>query len=417
MTTPNSPDRDQVPPTGVEIAALTRRPPDLSDRGRDADPGERAALLADTQVTLAGRAVHAWGDPADAYTDDEIAAIIQADVRGDDAQVQRLQAGRPRPASVLDALEDDLLDALEPEEAARAELVASVSWALWARDVAIERGDTDHAVRFARDSREAMAAAEAAGITREQLAAELDYPGGADELDGEHIGIGIGSGEPLTAAQLAGWDTAGDGVAHPGSGTAGERADDLWGPLRGGADAAHTHAAIRNRGTRDPDEFAGVDWPGEPGPRLAYPARFDDPCADTSPVPHTEAGDVDRPSGQEWSPPDGWSARATGPDGSTTFEASGYYSDAQIAAAAAAREACEVERAQALQDAPWTAQGVTVDTTQGAVTDDPATDNYADFSRGAAAEEDTSRREQLNRWHDDDHITGDGDVDGAGWAR
>ncbi|MCY7341681.1 MAG: hypothetical protein LH603_07500 [Pseudonocardia sp.] len=109
------------------------------------------------------------------------------------------------------------------EQAAHSAQVISVSWAIAARDIAIERGDTTHAIRFAHDAREAITAAEVAGITRAQLAAELDYPGGAAELDGEHIGIGIDSGEPMTAAQLAGLDAAfGGSREHP---------DDIWGSV------------------------------------------------------------------------------------------------------------------------------------------------------------------------------------------
>ena len=69
-----------------------------------------------------------------------------------------------------------------------------------------------------------------------------------------------------------------------------------------------------------------------------------------------------------------WWARAESPDPGippVTFDASGYYSDAQLAAIAAAREAGDHERAEALQNAPWTAQGATADTAHVAVTDDP----------------------------------------------
>jgi hypothetical protein len=95
-----------------------------------------------------------------------------------------------------------------PEQAARSERVTAASWAVAARDLAIERGETEHAIRFAQQAREAIAAVEGAGVTREQLAHELDYPGGAAELDGEHIEAGIDSGRPLTAAHLAVLDAA-----------------------------------------------------------------------------------------------------------------------------------------------------------------------------------------------------------------
>jgi hypothetical protein len=99
----------------------------------------------------------------------------------------------------------DLIDAADDvpptaEQAARSAMVTSASWAIAARDTAIEMGATEHAAWFAREAREALAVVDAAGITREQLAYELDYPGGAAELDGEHIdvgiGVGIGGGEP-----------------------------------------------------------------------------------------------------------------------------------------------------------------------------------------------------------------------------
>lgn len=104
--------------------------------------------------------------------------------------------------------------------------MGAASWALAARDAAIEKGAAEHATRFAQQAREAIEAAAAAGVTCEQLAYELDYPGGAAELDGTHVDIGIASGAPLTAAELAGWDTAWDEAmtaaspAHP---------DDIWG--------------------------------------------------------------------------------------------------------------------------------------------------------------------------------------------
>jgi hypothetical protein len=99
-------------------------------------------------------------------------------------------------------------DAPTPEQAARSERVTAASWAVAARDLAIERGETEHAIRFAQQAREAIAAVEGAGVTREQLAHELDYPGGAAELDGEHIEAGIESGRPHTAAHLAVLDGA-----------------------------------------------------------------------------------------------------------------------------------------------------------------------------------------------------------------
>lgn len=202
------------------------------------------------------------GDPADAYTEDELCDIIRADARGDDAEVDRIQDGRARPSSVLDVAEGELPTA---EQAARSELVTSASWAIWARDLAIERGESDHAARFARDAREAMDAAEGAGITREQLAAELDYPGGAVELDGEHIDIGIDSGEALTAAQLTGLDAA--------FGTRGDDRDDV----------VHVHTA-QERADVDSEPGIGWDDPYASGDVIELGPRGEAQIVETGPV-------------------------------------------------------------------------------------------------------------------------------------
>jgi hypothetical protein len=61
------------------------------------------------------------------------------------------------------------------------------SWALAARDAAIEAGDRAMAARFAAEARDAIAAAVDAGATPAELAWELDYPGGHEALDGPHI--------------------------------------------------------------------------------------------------------------------------------------------------------------------------------------------------------------------------------------
>jgi hypothetical protein len=63
----------------------------------------------------------------------------------------------------------------------------NASWALAARDAAIETGDAAMAARFAAEAREAIAAAVDAGATPAELAWELDYPGGHAALDGAHI--------------------------------------------------------------------------------------------------------------------------------------------------------------------------------------------------------------------------------------
>lgn len=81
-------------------------------------------------------------------------------------------------------------------------LLSAVSWAVAARDAAIEQGAADDALRFTREANQALALAAAAGLTREQIAAELDYPGGSAELDGPHIAVSIDCGYPVTAADL-----------------------------------------------------------------------------------------------------------------------------------------------------------------------------------------------------------------------
>jgi hypothetical protein len=68
----------------------------------------------------------------------------------------------------------------EPE-AERASLLVA------ARDAAIEQHLWASAARYAGEARDAIASALAAGASMDELAAELDYPGGAAELDGDHI--------------------------------------------------------------------------------------------------------------------------------------------------------------------------------------------------------------------------------------
>ena len=79
--------------------------------------------------------------------------------------------------------------------------LVDVSWALAARDCAIERGDAPAAARFAQQARDAIDAVLATGTTRSELAYELDYPGGTAELDGPHIDEQIAQlpGGPSTA--------------------------------------------------------------------------------------------------------------------------------------------------------------------------------------------------------------------------
>ena len=158
----------------------------------------------------------------------------------------------PWPISDLDsAVEEE--DLHTPEQATRSELVAAASWAIAARDCATETGDTENAARFAEQARQALAAADAAGIGREQLAAELDYPGGAAELDGEHVDLGVASGAPLTVVELAGWDAAWDEAiaAAPPQ-----------------LDHTRGHSGGHSDDDGDANGDAGVRGPADPGPAV-----------------------------------------------------------------------------------------------------------------------------------------------------
>lgn len=134
MNRPTDPSRPAAPAVR-EIAALTARLREITSRGREVDPAERAQFLAAKDALIAritateaerGRAalreryamqdalaehdvadaapvdeagaqgvvVHRF-DPAEAYTDAEIGEIADAHARGDDAEVARLEDGRP----------------------------------------------------------------------------------------------------------------------------------------------------------------------------------------------------------------------------------------------------------------------------------------------------------------------------------
>lgn len=118
---------------------------------------------------------------------------------------------------------------------------------------------------------------------------------------------------------------------------------------------------------------------------------------------------------REWASGGHWSAQALCTDPAQSpisFDASGYYSDAQIAEIADALAAGDTDRAQHLQDRPWTAQGTTVDTDHVAVGTEPAGfgtlhEHVAVCGRPAAPApfvdpDQEARREQLTWWHTDD---------------
>ena len=79
---------------------------------------------------------------------------------------------------------DDFDSGWSPELEAR---LTDVSWAVAARDCALEVGDRSAAAGFAEQARDAIAKAVAAGIAPAELADELDYPGGHTAMDGPHI--------------------------------------------------------------------------------------------------------------------------------------------------------------------------------------------------------------------------------------
>lgn len=108
-----------------------------------------------------------------------------------------------------------------------------------------------------------------------------------------------------------------------------------------------------------------------------------------------------------------------------TFDVAGYYSDAHLAAMAEARAAGETERAERLQNAPWSAPAEDewvpampdwmreqARRTEAAIADGTYVpgppDDLARFTdrlaalRGQTVEDDPARREQLARWHTDD---------------
>ncbi len=79
---------------------------------------------------------------------------------------------------------DDFDTGWSPELQAR---LTDGSWAVAARDCAIEVADRSAAAGFAEQAREAIAKAVAAGIAPAELADELGYPGGHTAMDGPHI--------------------------------------------------------------------------------------------------------------------------------------------------------------------------------------------------------------------------------------
>ena len=108
--------------------------------------------------------------------------------------------------------------------------IRDASWAVAARDCAIEAGDLFAAADFADQARKAINRAVAAGIEPAELAIELDYPGGHTAMDGPHIEHQIaalrpsGAPDPLRRPALA---LSGEAPATTGwAGAAALTADD-----------------------------------------------------------------------------------------------------------------------------------------------------------------------------------------------
>ncbi|WP_300008104.1 hypothetical protein [Pseudonocardia sp.] len=165
----------------------------------------------------------------------------------------------------------------------------------------------------------------------------------------------------------------------------------------------------------------------DPGERAAFLADKDDLIARIT--DSNAATDADAATGRELHQ---HTARIGRTDQSAdptvqavTFDVAGYYTDAHLAALAEARAAGDTERAERLQDAPWSAPAEDervpampdwmreqARRTEAAIadgTDVPGPpDDLARFTdrlaalRGQTVEDDPERREQLARWHTDD---------------
>jgi len=257
----------------------------------------------------------------------------------------------------------------------------SASWAVAARDAAVERGEWDAAARFSAQAREAIRGALAAGASIDELAEELDYPGGAARLDGEHIDRLITQHQPgreVPARRvLPGRPTASDTAATaPADSVAPARNTDSDGPTitvdASGFDSTARLTAIgeaRDVGdTALPHRLQDHEWAA---PEISFTPR-----------------EQSTRSGHEHAPADsdapGWIPERANhtPDAATRATAE------PAARVAALREQLTARGGDGSQDAD-----------------------------GGQA-----RREQLNRWHHDDlgchDTTSDGhDHDGSGWSR
>ncbi|GAA3242508.1 hypothetical protein GCM10017691_46650 [Pseudonocardia petroleophila] len=208
--------------------------------------------------------------------------------------------------------------------------------------------------------------------------------------------------------------------------------------------------------TRRPRELSAPGRTVDPRERAAFLAdkdaliaRITDTTDADSDAADTDAGGeghehLARTGRTDQASEEGWWARAESTDPTVeavTFDAAGYYSDARLAAIAQARAAGDTERAERLQNAPWStpadderapempewmreqARRTEAEIADGTYVAGPPDDMARFADRLAELREQTDpdaagRRDQLARWHRDDAIdvaATDGDT--PGWYR
>ncbi len=125
-----------------------------------------------------------------------------------------------------------------------AQQAKSAGWAVAARDAAIDVEDWASAAQLAADARVKLDTVYAAGASREELAVEWDYPGGADAIDGDHI-------DHLIAEQPVGTSS----IVVPN--VAGAQIDDLDAGEQEWADAHYAEAAAERQRVVELSESIG----------------------------------------------------------------------------------------------------------------------------------------------------------------
>lgn len=213
--------------------------------------------------------------------------------------------------------------------------------------------------------------------------------------------------------------------------------------------------------------FRELSAPGrtvDPTERAAFLADKDALLARITDTTDADTADAERhehvarTGRTDQAPEEGWWARAESADPTAepaTFDVAGYYSDARLAAIAQARAAGDTERAERLQNAPWStsqdveqvpeipewmreqARRTEAEIADGTYVASPPDDLTRFADRLAALREQTDpdasgRRDQLARWHHDDHAAAEAesftdhddaadvaatDGDTAGWDR